>query len=359
MRYPDYILKVLGAVALIMAASSCVKSDILYDESQGEISISPVSSVQSKTLLGPVADAVYPNGETMGIIAYASEMKGSWTGSLDGASLYIDGGEFKYDEFWGRWAGWDGSAHYPYYWPDKGSLVFAGYSPYRRGGSPLENVSFDVKSKTLSVTDYQVEPYVPMTEAQMYDGSAQYTNKNQSDLMYFLPRSDVYGNYIGVNALDAYPAAFYHALALVVFNVQAESSDDVNYIRLKGITLDGMASAGDLSVQMSNTPAGNVEWTLSDGASFESRRVLYNPSKSGGMKLSTAARQVVEILTIPVGLHNIEITYSLIVNEDPHEETMTYQTQWEAGKKYVYNLILGTENIQLIPQITTDWATNE
>ena len=150
MRYPDYILKVLGAVALIMAASSCVKSDILYDESQGEISISPVSSVQSKTLLGPVADAVYPNGETMGIIAYASEKDGVWTGSLDGASLYIDGGEFKYDEFWGRWAGWDGSAHYPYYWPDKGSLVFAGYSPYRRGGSPLENVSFDVKSKTFA-----------------------------------------------------------------------------------------------------------------------------------------------------------------------------------------------------------------
>ena len=359
MRYPDYIFKVLGTVAILMAASACVKSDILYDESQGEISISPASSVQSKAILGPVSDAVYPNDETMGIIAYASEMKGSWTGSLDGASLYINGGEFKYDEFLDGWVGWDGNAHYPYYWPDKGSLVFAGYSPYRRGGSPLENVSFDVKSKTLSVTDYQVEPYVPMTEAQMYDGSAQYDNKNQSDLMYFLPRSDVYGNYIGVNNVEAYAAAFYHALALVVFNVQAESSDDVDYIRLRRITLDGMASAGDLSVQMSNTPAGNVDWTLSDGASFGSCPVLYNPSESGGMKLSTATRQVVEILTIPVGLHNIEITYSLIVNGDPHEETMTYQTQWEAGKKYVYNLILGTENIQLIPQITTDWATNE
>jgi hypothetical protein len=177
--------------------------------------------------------------------------------------------------------------------------------------------------------------------------------------MYFLPRSDVYGNYIGVNAVDAYAAAFYHALALVVFNVQAESSDDVNYIRLKGITLDGMASAGDLSVQMSNTPGGNVDWTLSDGASSGKQQVLHNTSRSGGMKLSTAARKVVEILTIPVGLHNIEITYSLIVNGEPHKETMTYQAQWEARKKYVYNLILGTENIQLIPQITTDWATNE
>ena len=360
MRYPDYILKVLGAVALIMAASSCVKSDVLYDESQGEISISPVSSVQSKTLLGPVADAVYPNGETMGIIAYVSEKDGVWTGSLDGASLYIDGGEFKYDEFLNGWAGWDGNAHYPYYWPDKGSLVFAGYSPYRRGGSPLENVSFDVKSKTLSVTGYQVESYVPMTEAQMNDGSSQYTNDDQTDFMYFLPQPDANGNYIGVNALDAYPAAFYHALALVVFNVQAESYDDVDYICLRGITLHGMASAGDLSVQMSNTPAGNVEWTLSDGASFGSCPVLlYNTSGSSGMKLSTASRKVVEILTIPVGLHNIEITYSLIVNGEPHEETMTYQAQWEAGKKYVYNLILGTENIQLIPQITTDWATNE
>jgi hypothetical protein len=110
---------------------------------------------------------------------------------------------------------------------------------------------------------------------------------------------------------------------------------------------------------MSNTPGGNVDWTLSDGASSGKQQVLHNTSRSGGMKLSTAARKVVEILTIPVGLHNIEITYSLIVNGEPHKETMTYQAQWEARKKYVYNLILGTENIQLIPQITTDWATNE
>lgn len=351
-----YICIILLA-AILSLVPACTKVGVRYEPASKEIAVIPVTALASKTVPGPVDGADYPTDETFGIFAYhCNTSAGSWNDPSQTVTPYILDGEFKFREG-NVWGGWNGETEdkYPYYWPTLGSLVFAGYSPYeRKDEAPVSGASFSVENKTLSIRGYQVEEYSPMTEA-----DTPYENKTQSDLMYFLPKADASGNYVGTNGDDAYGAIFHHALALVVFNVQAESSDDVNYIRLKGITLDGMASAGDLSVQMSNTPAGNVEWTLSDGASFESRSVLYNPSESGGMKLSTATRQVVEILTIPVGLHNIKITYSLIVNGDPHEETMTYQTQWEAGKKYVYNLILGTENIHLIPQITTDWATNE
>lgn len=357
-RFSGYI-RILFAVVIGSVMSACIDADVLYDQQQGEIAILPASSVQSKAVTGPVTGTVYPIEETMGIIAYESDMVGTWTGSIDEASLYIDRGEFKYDDFYGQWAGWDGTAHFPYYWPSNGSLIFAGYSPYRRNGVPVENVSFSVTDKTLRIAGYVVEEYEPMTEAQMYDGSIQYENTNQSDLMYFLPRSDANGNYIGVNNAGSYSAAFHHALALVIFNVEAETGDDVDYIRLRSIALGGMPSAGDLSVQMNNTARGNVSWSRSGNASIEKKVVLDNPSVYGGMKLSTDFRKVVEILAIPMGTHDIEITYSLIVNGKPHEETMTFQGQWEAGNKYVYNLILGTDNIQLVPQITTDWVTNE
>ena len=356
MRYSECI-RILLAVVIGFAMPACIETDVVYQH-QGEIGILPVSSVQSKTVLGPLSDSVYPTDETMGIIAYESDMEGTWTGSLDAASLYIDGGEFKFNDFYGQWAGWDGSAHFPYYWPSKGSLIFAGYSPFRRGDAPVENVSFSVTEKTLSITGYSVEEYVKMTDAQMYDGSTEYKNKNQVDLMYFLPRSDARGNYIGINATDAYSVAFHHALSLVVFNVEAETADDVKYIRLKKISIGNMASAGDFTAQMSNVARGNPIWKLSEGATTGRKEVFYR-SADGGMALGTSSRKVVEMLAVPMGNHDIEITYSLIVNGTPHAETMTFQGQWEPGKKYIYNLILGTDNIQLIPQITTDWVNNE
>ena len=357
MRFPAYI-KMIFAAAVAFAMSACIDADVLYDQQQGEIAILPASSVQSKTFLGPVTGTVYPVEETMGIIAYESDMVGTWTGSLDGASLYIDGGEFKFNDFYGQWAGWDGSAHFPYYWPSKGSLIFAGYSPFRRGDAPVENVSFSVTQKTLSITGYSVEEYVKMTDAQMCSGSTQYENNTQTDLMYFLPRSDASGNYIGVNNAGSYSAAFHHALSLVVFNVEAETADDAKYIRLKKISIGNIVSSGDLTVQMSNVTRGNPIWRLSEGATTGQKEV-FSKSTDGGMALGTASRKVVEMLAIPMGTHDIVITYSLIVNGKPHQETMTFQGQWEPGKKYIYNLILGTDNIQLIPQITTDWVTNE
>lgn len=357
-RFSGYIRMFVAAVLGAMM-SACIDADVLYDQHQGEIAILPASYVQSKTLTGPVTGPVYPAEETMGIIAYQYGMVGTWTGSIDEASLYIDRGEFKYDDFYGQWAGWDGNEHFPYYWPSEGSLIFAGYSPFRRSGGHVEGVSFSVTEKTLSIAGYSVEDYVPMNEAQMYDKSIHYANKTQSDLMYFLPRSDARGDYVGVNGAVSYSAAFHHALALVIFNVESETADDADYIRLRSIVLGGMPSAGNFSAQMNNTTKGNASWTLSYGASLEKKVVLHNPSKYGGMKLSTTSRKVVEILAIPMGTHDIEIIYSLIVNGEPHEETMTFQGQWEAGNKYVYNLILGTDNIQLVPQITTDWVTNE
>ena len=335
---------------------SCIKDNPFVDNSMdGEILFDiPVTSNMMKSYTGPVSDT-YPTEESMGVFAYHSELNSgqSWT-SGTAVTAYFEDFEFKHRNDLSAWAGVT-----PCYWPTNGSLIFAGFSPYSQvGGNHIQNVSFDVDQKTLIISGYEVETYEPMTEDAMY-ATGSYTNKCQSDLMYFLPKSDVYNNFIGSTRGSSYTADFYHALAQVVFNVEADTEEDIKKIRLREIVLTDMASKGDFSAKTGRTQAGEVAWALSNGGTSEDITVLYNPSTSGGMKLSTQQRKVVELLTIPVGEHDIQVTYTLNVNGTLYEETLTYHAEWEAGKKYVYNLILGTDNIQLVPQITTDWIKHE
>ena len=339
-----------------MTVVSCIKDNPFVDNSvDGEILFDiPVTSNMMKSVAGPVM-GTYPENETMGVFAYHSELDNGqpWISGIP-VTAYFEDIEFKYRDDLHAWAGVT-----PYYWPSYGSLIFAGFSPYSQvGGAHIQNASFDIEQKSLLISGYKVETYVPMTEAQMYANDS-YTNKCQSDLMYFLPKSDVNNDFLGSTRGASYAADFYHALAQVVFNVEAENQDDINYIRLRKIVLTDMASKGDFSAKIGRTQAGEVAWALSNGGTSEDITVLYNPSTSGGMKLSTQQRKVVELLTIPVGEHDIQVTYTLNVNGTLYEETINYHAEWEAGKKYVYNLILGTDNIQLVPQITTDWIKNE
>ena len=338
----------------LAAAVSCIKDNPFVEKSMNGVILfdKPVTSNMMKSAAGPV-QGDYPEDESMGVFAYHSALNSGqpWTSDIT-ATAYFEDIEFKYRNDLKAWAGVT-----PCYWPSNGSLIFAGFSPYSQvGGTQIQNASFDVDQKALLISGYKVETYVPMTEAQMYAQDVQYTNKCQSDLMYFLPKSDVNNDFLGSTRGASYVADFYHALAQVVFNVEADTQDDIEYIRLSEIVLTDIASKGDFSARIGRTQAGEVTWALSDGGEWMDLKVLYNVS---GMKLSIDQRKVVELLTIPVGEHDIQVTYSLNVNGTLYKETLTYHAKWEAGKKYVYNLTLGTNNIQLVPQITTDWITNE
>ena len=345
-----------------MTAVSCIKDNPFVDNSMdGQILFdTPVTSNMMKSVSGPISGN-YPTEETIGVFAYHSELNSgqSWT-SGTAVTAYFEDFEFKHRNDLSAWAGVT-----PCYWPSNGSLIFAGFSPYSQiGGNHIQNVSFDVDQKTLMISGYEVETYVPMTEAAM-NATGSYINKCQSDLMYFLPKSDVNNDFIGSTRGSSYTADFYHALAQVVFNVEADTEPDIKKIRLRKIVLTNMATKGDFSAKVGRTQAGDATWTLSLGGAFKEMIILDNPSQYGGMKLSIDQRQVVELLTIPIGKHDIKITYTLNLTgkeneaENLYEETLTYHAEWEAGKKYVYNLILGTDNIQLVPQITTDWIKNE
>ena len=354
MKFKTHMKVLLMMLVSALLFSSCFNIECVSDGKQTEIAVTPTASVASR-VVGGLLQGAYPIEESMGIFACNSEFYDgqSWTSDAR-ISNYFENEEFRYREDVQAWAGVT-----PYNWPSSGSLIFAGYSPfYQFGGSQTLDAGFDAETGTLLISGYQVEEYVPITNPQMYAADFEYKNSSQSDLMYFLPKTDSYGNYVGTMGVYAYNAKFYHALALVVLTVQAESDTDKEYIRLRKIAFSDMASKGDLSAKVGRTQMGDVTWTLSADGEFRTQTVLDNTDNSG-MGINVSPRKVVEILTIPVGQHDINITYDLIVNGKPHQETVSFQTRWEAGQKYVYNLILGIDTIQLVPQITTDWAVNE
>ena len=339
---------------------------------------SPLVSSVTKLYPGPIAGMLYPQDETLGIFAFLSEEgPGSWTGSSDGLSVFIDGAEFKYKPEYAAWAGWDGSNYTPYFWPSHGSLIFAGYSPYRYvDGTPVPNVSFDIENKQLSIEGFQTETYVPMSKSDIENPDIDYNNSTQSDLSYFLPDFDINGNYSGVNHLDRYSPLMHHALSLVVFKVYAANASDIDYIDLNNITLKNVYHKGDFKVKMDGTSAGQARWDLTDETPADMNVFDAGTDANGlpdGLELDTDPRTIAELLIIPGMTHDIVVKYRLHVNGkivtdswtisptdidlDPDPDSADYLDEWEIGKKYVYNICLGVDFMSVVPSVST-WSEN-
>ena len=407
MRYPDYILKVLGAAAVIMAAISCVKSDVEYETSGRDISITPVASTVTKSIPGAITGTTYPQGETMGVFAFhnpGAEPDEPWTEgatvvpyvyykNLDGSDLTDGEGrplknmaaEFGYRTGKGAWGGIfstlsaDGkstSRQEPqqHHWPTDGSLIFAGISPYYKFQAvdvnhetmdgtlkPLkEMATFDVATRTLEVKGYTVGQYIPMTAEQIADPEHEYINTSQSDAMFFMPQVKD-GSYVGVNKLGAYPARFYHALSLVEFKVRAEDDYDMDRVHIDRITLDQVYHTGDFSARVNDDGSISAGWTNLVGQ--EDIHIFGDEGGHDGsaeLLLDMDLRSVAQLLIIPGPTHPIKVGCHVYTMGKYYNQTFVVDpkdvgiTKWEMGKRYVYNLIIGLNKIEFTPE-TYDW----
>ena len=402
MRYPDHILKVLGAVALIMAASSCVKSDIDYEASARDISITPVASTVTRSIPGAITGTTYPQGETMGVFAFhneAADPGDPWEAdaavepyvyykNADGNDVLNDGkpmaAEFGYRTGKGAWGGIfstliDGGkktdkVEQPHLWPEQGSLIFAGISPYYKFQAvdvdnqtvdgtlkPLkEMATFDVATRTLEVKGYTVGQYIPMTAEQIADPEHEYINTSQSDAMFFMPQVKG-GSYVGVNKLSAYPARFYHALSLVEFKVRAEDDYDMDRIHIDRITLGQVYHTGDFSAKVNDDGTITAGWT-----NWKGQKDIHIFGGEGGhdgnaeLLLDMDLRSVAQLLIIPGETHPITVGCHVYTMGKYYDQTFVVNpedvgiTEWEMGKRYVYNLIIGLNKIEFTPE-TYDW----
>lgn len=371
MRHRDHI-RTLQAAAVILLLASCVKSGINYETFGEDVTITPVVSMVTKSVPGPLTGTVYPVAETMGILAFHHQSYGAgqW-GDPAGAQAYIGdvagskGGEFGYHSSYGSWAGLKDGAHFPYHWPDKGSLIFAGYSPYRRIGYDhnlvdVGNVSFDVAERKLSIIDYRVGRYVPMTKEQIQSPDYVYENVAQSDLMFFMPTM-VDGKYVGVNHLASFPARFHHALSMIEFTVRAEDDYDIDRMDLDRVTVNSVYHEGDFNAVLQDDGSFVAEWTgLRETDNMDVFHAHEIAEDEDGLELFLKPRTIAQMLVIPGPAHPIEVVCHIHVNDRLHTQTLEFTpeqlgiTEWEMGKRYVYNLILGLKKITFAPD-TYEW----
>ncbi|MBO5815331.1 MAG: fimbrillin family protein [Bacteroidales bacterium] len=333
-------MKRFAIAALILVSTlACTKSNIQY-EPTGEISLQPVTEKATKAAFSGTA---YGEGApAFNVWAWWADVEtgtllDSFWGSED-RELYIMNGEFVH-----RGNGsWGGST--PYYWPTKGSVVFAGYSPSQTLGG-----TFDYEGQELTAQNYIQSTDISETV----------------DLMWFDVTSRSYNTNSNQNSLgqtvNGVPVVFHHALSWLKFGFKLKAGVPQNW-RITSVTLTGIAGRANFGSK--SDPAWKDHWGNE------------NVSVWNGTHMVTETSTVLEsvpdgVVVIPQecagNAANLVITYDLKKHLDlGADEWLRAQTitlpldagtdggAWKPGKKYIYTIVFGENEIRIVPSVI-DW----
>lgn len=293
-------------------ACACAKSEM----EGNSISFEPVSSKPTKAI---ITGTEYPTSESFVVSAYHN-----------GTAAYFEGLTASYQSAISLW-----ETSTPEYWPLAGSLTFNAYSPASVSGLTID-------ASGVSATGYTVRTTEQMTTDLCY-GSATVADCSAHP--------------------DAVPLVFSHALSQVVFRVKAAgyySTATSNVaISLTSLSVSGLMSVGDFSEGVWSNLSDERTYTLADSSTELTYDGEHNPQ----------ATEVCAYLFLPQELSadaSLRVGYS--VSQTVGGDTFTLEnspvtvkmrntvTQWEAGKKYIYTINIGMDNVITISASTVGWA---
>ena len=338
-------MKRFALAALILGSlAACTKSNIQYELTE-EISLQPVAEKATK--------AAY-TGTAYGEGAPAFNVWAWWADVDPGTSIadflqsekidsYIDKGEFVHRNN-GSWGG-----TIPYYWPPEGSLVFAGYSPAETLGGTF---TYDIQNGDFKVEDYIQSSNIAQTV----------------DLMWF-DRTDIsYNSNRNKNSnsqdVNGVPVIFHHALSWLEFRVVRNDNVPDNWL-VTELDLTGIETKADFN--SNDTP----QWT--------GQEVPHDIRVWSGSYLAKSTDKVLEstpngVIVIPQqcakGAASLRIAYNLKKYDGTEDSWLRDQTvtlpltagtdgnSWLPGKKYVYTIVFGNNEIRIAPTVT-DWVDEE
>ncbi len=318
-------------IALIIGfASACTKSSIRYEQ-PGEISFRPVTAMTTKAA---VAGIVYPEESTFRVWALWGDVAHGT--ALENfpvlAEMYLNKQEFEYKEEGNSWGGKD----FPYFWPTRGSLIFAGYSP---ADANAQNFSYSWGDKTMTIYAYEQSNDISRT----------------NDLMWFDVTTTSYSTY----PIEGVPVTFKHLLSWLTFRFQKKEGASSSYI-VTDVTLLGI----ETKARFTSRPAsGNEEW--SDQIEPKSVAVW-----NGNQEVSAAEAKVLEstpggvlVIPQPCTAEHVQLQVKYKASEGGPEQTkVVYLTAgadghiWKPGKHYTYTITFGNNEILVLPEVT-DWET--
>ncbi len=331
-------MKKLIIIALIIGfVSACTKSSIRYEQ-PGEISFRPVTAMTTKAA---ISGTTYPEDSTFNVWAWWGDVPENTSLSEfpSGAEMYLNKRPFGKDENENSWVGLD----VPYFWPTRGSLVFAGYSPV---SAKAQNFSYSWSSKTMTITAYEQSTDISKTVDLMWFDVTErsYTDNNNRN------PQDV--------AVDGVPVVFKHLLSWLTFKFQKKDGASSDYI-VTDVELLGI----ETKARFTSSPAvGNEEWS----DQTEPKPV---PVWSGSYLVTTEAvtkeftTAGVLVIPQPCTAEHVQLRVTYKTSQGGAEQTrevyLTAGTDghiWKPGKHYTYTITFGDNEILVLPDVT-DWET--
>lgn len=286
------------ATAAIVALASCSKTQVVYNDAPEEIGFKAVTGVMTK---GPIEGTTLPTGEAM--MVYASKSKDN--GVNEAYTPYFSEVPFSYTSYWG------GSP--AQYWPETGYLKFIAYYPSTIGTGVTGDATTDIVITGASAANGDDILYTHLTEG--FDCAGTHTDVTMT---------------------------FYHALAQV--QVTAKVSDaNMKKVKVTNVVLQSAPMTGTLTL------------TGTD-ATWASQAVGANPitmdNDISGTDLTTTSAPLGKGTLVVPGAQTatLTVTYTidgLVVTTDP----ISIAGTWEKGKKYIYNLSIGLDEIKINPSV--------
>lgn len=375
-------MKKLFFIAAIAGAAlvSCTKNELAPSATeQHEITFaSPVTSTLTKAAL--VTDEVFPTD--IPFFVYADyHTKDFNTAAAADFTPYMNAGgqgvmvEFSkattpddpnvLDYYW--------TTNKKYYWPMDGKLSFYAYSFGKSG----YNTTFNAGYSYSQVNGLYIPGYTVETDL-----------TNQVDLMLSKRATDqtkasmVEGETFTPNGVyDGVQIQFNHALSAIKFaaNTDKDYTTDGYTISIKSLTVKNAYTTADLT-QFAGLTKDYDASTIWSEYKTEDNYVAFTSKTAWEVPYATTATAVssedADLILLPQALDHgtndvvVEIVYTVQHDDMGKGNSIEYtknfpltvsatDNKWLAGKRYIYTIIFGMEEIKFAPVIVADWADVE
>ena len=301
---------ILGLTVLALFASACTKGDWQKDA----ISFAPVASKPTKAI---ISGTTYPTGESFKVSAFHN-----------GTAAYFEGLKASRisDNLW--------ETSSTQYWPLGGSLTFNAYSP--------ASANATISASGVSVSGYTIQNTTQM-ETDFCYASATVANCD--------------------NHPNAVPLAFSHALSQVVFRVKAAGYYSTNTttvsLAMTSLSLSGICSVGDFSSGSWSNWATPYTYTLSNAITPLTYDGEHEPETIVICSYLFVPQEIPADANINVGYSITQtisgVDYSL-ANPPVSIALRNTVTEWQPGKKYVYTLNIGLNNLINFTASAANWG---
>lgn len=352
------------AVAAVAVLAACTKNDAdktVYENSR----VINFNTVAMKATKAPISGTTYSyNLPAFGVFAYYLA-SGNWNTSAANSSAvsYMNDVEVAFDDTKDIWA-----PSSTYYWPLEGKLTFIAYSPKSAATATFSNAG------VLTLTNFTVASTVADQVDLLYSAIAADKTQNES---YYVDsanskNSETAEEDKGVNI------QFKHALSQIIF--KAKAADDVydNGLSFKvdAITVNAASTAASMTVTNPttsdlasaittwNTPGTNANFAVSSTAFPAAANTYLTKTLSDAIGDPLLMIPVTAFATTDPTVTVSYTLYRISDNQDLGSKEVTIHfddiddmvTNWQAGKKYEYDLTIDLQKIYFTPSIV-DWVS--